>query len=63
MRARDETLMATTEMGIVWWALGVSLPRHRRNGEISEDTKLEPFPVGMRRKGSGERRQETEQRS
>ena len=35
--------MATTEMRMVQWAMGVSLLEHRRNYEILEEAKVEPI--------------------
>ena len=54
--------MATTEMRMVRWAMGVSLLEHRRN-EILEEAKMEPVAMVMRRLewfGQVKRRDETE---
>ena len=41
MSVKDEKCMATTEMRMVRWAMGVSLLEHRRNEEILEEAKVE----------------------
>ena len=41
MSVKDEKRMATTEMRMVRWAMGVSLLEHRRNEEILEEAKVE----------------------
>ena len=57
--------MATTEMRMVRWAMGVSLLEHRRNEEILEEAKVEAIATVMRRRrlewfGHVKRRGETE---
>ena len=42
--------MATTEMRMVRWAMGVSLLEHRRNDDILEEAKVEPIAMVMRRR-------------
>ena len=61
----DEKRMATTEMIMVRWAMGVSLLEHMRNEEILEEAKVEPIATVMRRRrlewfGHIKRRHETE---
>ena len=41
MSVQDEKLMATTEMRMVRWAMGVSLLEHRSNEEILEEANEE----------------------
>ena len=41
MSVKDERRMATTEMRMVRWAMGVSRLEHRRNDEILEEAKVE----------------------
>ena len=65
MAVKDEMRMATTEMRMVRWAMGVSLLEHRRNEEILEEAKLEQITTVMRRRrlewfGHVKRRDETE---
>ena len=65
MSVKDEKRMATTEMGMVRWAMGVSLLEHRRNEEILEEAKVEAIATVMRRRrlewlGHVKRRGETE---
>ena len=63
MSVRDEKRMATTEMRMVRWAMGVSLLEHRRNEEILEEAKVEKIATVMRRLewfGHVKRRDETE---
>ena len=65
MSVKDEKRMATTEMRMVRWAMGVSLLEHRRNEEILEEAKVEPIATVMRRRrlewfGHIKRRDETE---
>ena len=65
MSVKDEKRMATTEMRMVRWAMGVSLLEHRRNEEILEEAKVEPIATVMRRRrlewfGHIKRRHETE---
>ena len=65
MSVQDERRMATTEMGMVRWAMGVSLLEHRRNEEILEEAKVEHIATVMRRRrlewfGHVKRRDETE---
>ena len=65
MSVKDERRMATTEMRMVRWAMGVSLLEHRRNEEILKEAKVEPITTVMRRKrlewfGHVKRRDETE---
>ena len=50
MSVKDEKRMATTEMRMVQWAMGVSLLEHRRNEEILEETKVEVITTVMRRR-------------
>ena len=47
---KDERRMATTEMRMVRWAMGVSLLEHRRNGEILEEAKVEQIATVVRRR-------------
>ena len=42
--------MATTEMRMVRWAMGVSLLEHWRNEEILEEAKMEAIATVMRRR-------------
>ena len=44
-----EKRMATTEMRMVRWAMGVSLLEHRRNEEILKEARVEPIATVMRR--------------
>ena len=65
MSVKDEKRMATTDMRMVRWAMGVSLLEHRRNEEILEETNVEPIATVMRRRrlewfGHIKRRDETE---
>ena len=64
MSVTDERRMATTEMRMVRWAMGVSLLEHRRNEDILEEAKVEPIAMVMRRRlewfGHVKRRDETE---
>ena len=65
MSVKDERHMATTEMRMVRWAMGVSLLKHRRNEEILEEAKVEQIATVMRRRrlewfGHVKRRDETE---
>ena len=46
MSVKDEKRMATTEMRMVRWAMGVSLLEHRRN---EEEAKVEAIATAMRR--------------
>ena len=50
MSVKDEKRMATTEMRMVRWAMGVSLLVHRRNEEILEEAKVEAIATVMRRR-------------
>ena len=50
MSVKDEKRMATTEMRMVRWAMGVSLLEHRRNEEILEEAKVEAIATVMRRR-------------
>ena len=57
--------MATTDMRMVRWAMGVSLLEHRRNERILEVAKEEPIAMVMRRRrlewfGHVKRKDETE---
>ena len=57
--------MATTEMRIVRWAMGVSLLEHRRNEEILEAARVELIAMVTKRRrlewsGYVNRRDETE---
>ena len=57
--------LATTEMRMVRWAMGVSLLEQWRNEEILEEAKVEPIAIVMRRRrlesfGHVKRRDETE---
>ena len=47
MSVKDKKRMATTEMRIVRWAMGVSLLEHRRNDGILEEAKVEPIATVM----------------
>ena len=47
MSVKDEKRMATTEMRMVRWAMGVSLLENRRNEEILEEAYLEPISMVM----------------
>ena len=49
MPVKDEKRMATTEMRMVRWAMGVSLLEHRRNEELLEEANVEPIATVMRR--------------
>ena len=65
MSVKYERRMATTEMRMVRWAMGVSLLEHRRNEEILEEAKVEQIATVMRRRmlewfGHVKRRDETE---
>ena len=63
MSVEEEKRMATTEMRMVRWAIGVSLLEHRRNEEILEEASVEPIAMVMRRLewfGYIKRRDETE---
>ena len=65
MRVNDEKRLATTEMRMVRWAMGVSLLEHWRNEEILEEAKVEQIATVMRRRmlewfGLVKRRDETE---
>ena len=62
---KDEKRMATTEMRMAQWAMGVTLLEHRRNEEILEEAKVEAIATVMRRRrlewfGQVKRRGETE---
>ena len=62
---KDEKRMATTEMRMVRWAMGVSLLEHTRNEEILEEARVEPIATVRRRRrlewfGHIKRRDETE---
>ena len=64
-RGQCQSKMATTEMRMVRWAMGVSLLEHRRNEEILEEAKVEQIATVMRRRrlewfGHFKRRDETE---
>ena len=50
MSVKDEKRMATTEMIIVRWAMGVSLLEHRINEEILEEAKVGAIVTVMRRR-------------
>ena len=50
MSVKDERRMATTEMRMVRWAMGVSVLEHRRNEEILEEAKVEQIATVMRRR-------------
>ena len=41
--------MATREMRMVRWAMGVSLQERRRNEEMLEEARVEPMVMVMRR--------------
>ena len=65
MSVKDEKRMATTEMRMIRWAMGVSLLENRRKPEILEEAKLEPIAMVMRRRrlewfGYVKRRDQTE---
>ena len=65
MSVKDEKHMATTEIRMVRWAMGVSMLEHQRNEEILEEAKVEPIAMVMRRRrlewfGHVKRRDETE---
>ena len=65
MSVKDEKRMATTEMRMEQWAMGVSLLEHRRNEETLEEAKVETIATVMRRRrlewfGHVKRRGETE---
>ena len=65
MSVKDERRMATTDIRMVRWAMGVSLLEHRRNEEILEEAKVEQIAAVMRRRrlewfGHVKRRDETE---
>ena len=64
LSVKDEKRMATTEMRLVRWALGVSQLEHRRNEEILEEARVKPIAMVMRRRrvewfGHVKRRDET----
>ena len=64
MSVKDEKRMATTDMRMVQWAMGVSLLEHRRNDTLDE-AKVEAIATVMRRRrlewfGHVKRRGETE---
>ena len=50
MSVKDEKRMATTEMRMVRWAMGVSLLEHQRNEDILKEAKVELIPIVMRRR-------------
>ena len=50
MSVNDERRVATTEMRMVRWAMGVSPLEHRRNEEILEEAKVEQIATVMRRR-------------
>ena len=50
MSVKDEKRMATTEMRMVRWAMGLSLLENRRNEEILEEAKGEAIATVMRRR-------------
>ena len=50
MSVKNEKRMATTEMRIVRWAMGVSLLEHRINEETMEEAKVEAIATDMRRR-------------
>ena len=50
MSIKDEKRMATTEMSMVRWAMGVSLLGHRRNEEILAEAKVEQIVMVVRRR-------------
>ena len=50
MSVKDEKRMATAEMRMVRWAMGVSLLEHRRNEEILEEARMEAIATVMRRR-------------
>ena len=65
MSVKDEKCMATTDMRMVRWAMGVSLLEHRRNEEILDVARVAPIVMVMRRRwlqwcGHRRRRDETE---
>ena len=63
MSIKDEKRMATTEMRMVRWAMGMSLLEHRRNEEILEAARVGPMVMRRRRLqwfGHVKRRDETE---
>ena len=65
MSVKDEKRMATTEIRMVRWTMGVSLLEHLRNEEILEEARVEPIAMVMRRRrlewfGHVKRRDETE---
>ena len=65
MSVKDEKRIATAEMRMVRWAMGVSLLEHRRNEEILEKAKVEAIATVMRWRrlewfGHVKRRVETE---
>ena len=65
MSVNDEKRMATTEMRMVRWPMGVSLLEHRRNEEILEEPKVDAIVTVMRWRrlewfGHVKRRGETE---
>ena len=41
--------MATTEMRMVWWAMGVSV-EHQRNEDVWEEARVEPIAMVVRRR-------------
>ena len=50
MSVKDEKRMATAEMRMVQWAMGMSLLKHRRNEEILEEARMEAIATVMRRR-------------
>ena len=50
MSVKDEKRMATTEMRMVRWPMGVSLLEHRRNEDILEEANVEAIATVVRRR-------------
>ena len=50
MSVKNEKRMATTEMRMVRWAMGVSLLEHRRNEEILGKAQMEAIATVIRRR-------------
>ena len=50
MSVNDERRMATADIRMVRWTMGLSLLEHRRNEEILEEAKIEHIATVMRRR-------------
>ena len=49
MSVNDENRMATTEMMMALWALGVNMHAHCRNEEMLEEANVEPIAMVTRK--------------